>query len=383
MSSSNNSGKVLKLKSKDNQIFEVEESVAIQSELIKNMVEAGCDIGVIPLLMVHSKTLRNVIEWCQKHVDYVEENDNESNEEEVKNWESEICEEENNNGSDEEEIRNWESEICEEENYNGSDEEEIRNWESEICEEENNGSDEEEIKNWESEENNDGSDKEEVKNWESEDNNAGSDNDELKNWESKFVDIDKDSLYELLLAADYLNIDSLLDRVIKQVADMIKASRSVEEVRQTFGIKSDFTPEEEEEILAFVTKCSRDHIVSKSGCVFQRKIVAADILPSMTLRDTINRNLNQSGSRNSDNGGASFSIQDTASKADQKTEIIVPPQHTSEKVKQPTPKGSVPACGKRRATEEGNFGCDGTEKEEEGLHGAKLPTVANLPICWS
>ncbi|XP_007009955.2 PREDICTED: SKP1-like protein 11 [Theobroma cacao] len=269
MSSSNNSGKVLKLKSKDNQIFEVEESVAIQSELIKNMVEAGCDIGVIPLLMVHSKTLRNVIEWCQKHVDYVEENDNESNEEDVKNWESEICEEENNNGSDaeeirnweseiceeennngsdEEEIRNWESEICEEENNNGSDEEEIRNWESEICEEENNGSDEEEIKNWESEENNDGSDKEEVKNWESEDNNAGSDNDELKNWESKFVDIDKDSLYELLLAADYLNIDSLLDRVIKQVADMIKASRSVEEVRQTFGIKSDFTPEEEEEI---------------------------------------------------------------------------------------------------------------------------------------
>ncbi|EOY18765.1 hypothetical protein QUC31_006359 [Theobroma cacao] len=265
MSSSNNSGKVLKLKSKDNQIFEVEESVAIQSELIKNMVEAGCDIGVIPLLMVHSKTLRNVIEWCQKHVDYVEENDNESNEEEVKNWESEICEEENNNGSDEEEIRNWESEICEEENNNGSDEEEIRNWESEICEEENNGSDEEEIKNWESEENNDGSDKEEVtnweseennagsdndelRNWESEENNAGSDNDELKNWESKFVDIDKDSLYELLLAADYLNIDSLLDRVIKQVADMIKASRSVEEVRQTFGIKSDFTPEEEEEI---------------------------------------------------------------------------------------------------------------------------------------
>ncbi|EOY18766.1 Uncharacterized protein TCM_043263 [Theobroma cacao] len=114
-----------------------------------------------------------------------------------------------------------------------------------------------------------------------------------------------------------------------------------------------------------------------------KKIVAADILPSMTLRDTINRNLNQSGSRNSDNGGASFSIQDTASKADQKTEIIVPPQHTSEKVKQPTPKGSVPACGKRRATEEGNFGCDGTEKEEEGLHGPKLPTVANLPICWS
>ncbi|XP_021295631.1 SKP1-like protein 1B [Herrania umbratica] len=224
MSSSNNSGKVLKLKSKDNQIFEVEESVAIQSELIKNVVEAGCDIGVIPLLTVHSKTLRNVIEWCQKHVDYVEENDSGSNEEEIKNWESEICEEGNNNGSDDEETKNWESE------------------------ENNNGSDEEEAKNWESEGNNDGSNKEEVENWEWEENNDGSDEEELENWESKFVDVDKDSLYALLLAADYLSIDSLLERVIKQVADVIKQCRSVEEVRQTFGIKSDFTPEEEEEI---------------------------------------------------------------------------------------------------------------------------------------
>ncbi|XVF18344.1 hypothetical protein REPUB_Repub11eG0013600 [Reevesia pubescens] len=54
---------------------------------------------------------------------------------------------------------------------------------------------------------------------------------------------------------------------------------------------------------SFCDKCIRDRIVSKSVCVCQRKIVADDILPNMTLRDTISRimNLNQSGDVASDN----------------------------------------------------------------------------------
>lgn len=46
---------------------------------------------------------------------------------------------------------------------------------------------------------------------------------------------------------------------------------------------------------SFYSKCIRDHIVSNSICVCQRKIVADDVLPNMTLRDTITRimNLNQ------------------------------------------------------------------------------------------
>ncbi|XP_007022151.2 PREDICTED: uncharacterized RING finger protein P8B7.15c [Theobroma cacao] len=95
---------------------------------------------------------------------------------------------------------------------------------------------------------------------------------------------------------------------------------------------------------SFCDRCIRDHIVSKSACVCQRKIVAGDILPNATLRDTINRILYQSGNRNSYNGGTSFSIQESASaasKADQQTQMIVPPQHTSDKVKEPTSKGSV------------------------------------------
>ena len=54
---------------------------------------------------------------------------------------------------------------------------------------------------------------------------------------------------------------------------------------------------------SFCDKCIRDRIVSKSVCVCQRHIVADDIVPNMTLRDTINRilNLNQCGDTTSDN----------------------------------------------------------------------------------
>ncbi|XP_022764312.1 SKP1-like protein 11 [Durio zibethinus] len=144
--------KVLTLMSKDNQIFEVEESVAMQSELIKNMIEDGCATGVIPLFRVHSRTLTMIIEWCKNHVDYVEAN------------------------------------------------------------------------------------------------NVADVEKEFNSWESEFLDVDRVSLNELFMAANYLNIEKLLKRVAKQVADMIKASKTVEEIRQTFGIKNDFTPQEEEEI---------------------------------------------------------------------------------------------------------------------------------------
>ncbi|KAJ6830284.1 SKP1-like protein 1A [Iris pallida] len=71
--------------------------------------------------------------------------------------------------------------------------------------------------------------------------------DEIKTWDADFVKVDQATLFDLILAANYLNIKGLLDLTCQTVADMIKG-KTPEEIRKTFNIKNDFTPEEEEEI---------------------------------------------------------------------------------------------------------------------------------------
>ncbi|KAF5462950.1 SKP1-like protein 1B [Juglans microcarpa x Juglans regia] len=71
--------------------------------------------------------------------------------------------------------------------------------------------------------------------------------DDLKAWDMEFVRVDQATLFDLILAANYLNIKSLLDLTCQTVADMIKG-KTPEEIRKTFNIKNDFTPEEEEEV---------------------------------------------------------------------------------------------------------------------------------------
>ena len=54
-------------------------------------------------------------------------------------------------------------------------------------------------------------------------------------------------LYFYFQAANYLDIKGLLDVTCKTVANMIKG-KTPEEIRKTFNIKNDFTPEEEEQV---------------------------------------------------------------------------------------------------------------------------------------
>jgi S-phase kinase-associated protein 1 len=138
----------VKLKSKQEEVFEVDREVACRSVTVKNMVEdTGLDTPV-PLPMVDSKILIKVIEYCKYH-------------------------------------HNAESNSLPE--------------------------------------------------------------DEKNVWDKDFVKVDDETLFNLILAANYLDIKSLLDLTCKTVADEIKG-KTPEEIRIRFNIKNDFTPEEEEEV---------------------------------------------------------------------------------------------------------------------------------------
>jgi len=71
--------------------------------------------------------------------------------------------------------------------------------------------------------------------------------DDKKNFDLEYVKVDQATLFELILAANYLDIKDLLDLCCQTVANMIKG-KTPAEIRKTFNIKNDFTPEEEEEV---------------------------------------------------------------------------------------------------------------------------------------
>ncbi|CAL5062262.1 unnamed protein product [Urochloa decumbens] len=70
---------------------------------------------------------------------------------------------------------------------------------------------------------------------------------ELKSFDDAFVDVEFPALFDLILAANYLDIKGLLDIASQKVADSIK-DKTPEQIREIFNIKNDFTPEEEEEV---------------------------------------------------------------------------------------------------------------------------------------
>ncbi|GJN33154.1 hypothetical protein PR202_gb21721 [Eleusine coracana subsp. coracana] len=74
---------------------------------------------------------------------------------------------------------------------------------------------------------------------------------DLKKWDAAFLDSlgggRDDPLFDVILAANYLDIDGLLDAGCKRIADMMKV-KTTEEIRDTFNIPDDFTPEEKVEM---------------------------------------------------------------------------------------------------------------------------------------
>ena len=66
-------------------------------------------------------------------------------------------------------------------------------------------------------------------------------------WDAEFVKLEHSALFELILAANYMNIPCLMNLTCFTVANKIKG-KTPEQIRATFNIENDFSPEEEEEV---------------------------------------------------------------------------------------------------------------------------------------
>jgi S-phase kinase-associated protein 1 len=66
-------------------------------------------------------------------------------------------------------------------------------------------------------------------------------------WDFEYINVELDQIFELILAANYMDIKPLLELASSKVASIIKG-KSPEEIRKTFNITNDFTPEEEQQI---------------------------------------------------------------------------------------------------------------------------------------
>lgn len=69
----------------------------------------------------------------------------------------------------------------------------------------------------------------------------------VQKWYCDYVKIENVLLFELVTAANYMNIQPLLDLTCLAVSIMIKG-KSADEIRRIFNISNDFTPEEEAQV---------------------------------------------------------------------------------------------------------------------------------------
>ena len=78
------------------------------------------------------------------------------------------------------------------------------------------------------------------------DENRETATDDISTWDMEFLKVDQGTLFELILAANYLDIKGLLDVTCRNVANMIKC-KDGREIREIFNIKNEITLAEEEQ----------------------------------------------------------------------------------------------------------------------------------------
>ncbi|GJJ06787.1 hypothetical protein Clacol_000983 [Clathrus columnatus] len=72
-------------------------------------------------------------------------------------------------------------------------------------------------------------------------------NTDMSEWDQEYINVDQEMIFEIILAANYLDIGPLLDVGCKAVANMIRGKKP-DEIRKLFNVVDDFPPEEKEQI---------------------------------------------------------------------------------------------------------------------------------------
>merc|ERR1719183_1730702 len=70
----------------------------------------------------------------------------------------------------------------------------------------------------------------------------------LDGWDMEFVRVPLATLFEMILAANFLDLKPMLDVTCKAVAEMIKG-KTPDEIKKVFGVEGDFTDEEKAQVL--------------------------------------------------------------------------------------------------------------------------------------
>ena len=71
----------------------------------------------------------------------------------------------------------------------------------------------------------------------------------VSEWDANYVEIDNETLFELINATNFLDIKDLLDLTCAKVAAMTKG-KTPQEIQKRFNIQNDFSPEEEAAVRA-------------------------------------------------------------------------------------------------------------------------------------
>lgn len=66
-------------------------------------------------------------------------------------------------------------------------------------------------------------------------------------WDSQFCNVDQEVLFDMILAANYLDYKDLLETTAQCVANLIKG-KTPEQIRELFEIENDFTESELEQV---------------------------------------------------------------------------------------------------------------------------------------